>query len=113
MRVSGGPKQGWANQPCCQICSLLCLGPGCVPRVFSALAALPACPGLAEAPSGELVLAFQTLRAAGLPPCQSHHKPLAAVSATISHHQLGTLGEGLRVLGAPAEQQEQVWTPLP
>lgn len=58
-----------------------------------------------EALNGELVLAFQTLRAAGSPPCQSHHKPLAAVSATIS---LALLGEGLRVLGAPAEQQGQV-----
>lgn len=52
--------------------------------------------------------AFQILRAAGLPPYQSHHKPLAAVSATIS---LALLGEGLRVLGTPAEQQGQVWTP--
>lgn len=63
-----------------------------------------------EALNRELVLAFQTLRAAGLPPCQSHHKPLAAVSATIS---LALLEEGLRVLGAPAEQQGRVWTPLP
>lgn len=25
------PKQAWAGQPCCRICSLVCLGPGCVP----------------------------------------------------------------------------------
>lgn len=32
-------------------------------------------PALPEALHGELVMAFQTLRATGLPPCQSHHKP--------------------------------------
>lgn len=36
--------------------------------------------------------------------------PPQALGSSECHHQLGTLGEGLRVLGAPAEQQRQVWT---
>lgn len=36
--------------------------------------------------------------------------PPQALGSSECHHQLGTLGEGLRVLGTPVEQQRQVWT---